>query len=1271
MFDWWDNKTVSACLIEISIREIMASLPLRLVYIALLLDLYCTFGLACIYDENQSTYICRKNDSFPVSVPTGVQVVKLYEVSVPTRGAFLNHTWSDIAEIHVESNIQLELRGNQLEGLFSLKAFHWRHGQLKNISLLDFSYVPLLEVLDLTGNSYLTLSSVTNALNISPLENLRVLRSKDIQRKATGNYGTLSESFYRALFSTKLEVVDISESGIYHAAPGIHNYLRFLRSIDISSTTVIGDVQAVIDLINITTLENVIANGIFPSIGAPVKPGIQIITNASLKGNMKRVITKVCLSNLKSLSLNNLKFFLPYIYRGDVSICEGYNVSWALEKLWLENNNLKEVNLTLRCNSRLELLSLANNILEYISPRFFRFLLALKHINLSGNNLWKMSNNDEFAYLFQYNEQLEYIDLSDNGLEVLHRTMFENKLLLKQLILRDNNLHDVDIRLPNTHSLELLDLSQNSISFISANTRADLERQSIYNASRHYSSSRLLVNLTNNDLICSCGFKKFLEWLLTTNITVKHGENYTCLYNGKSVPVPDDIATLVSEKCHDEETDYEAVTIYIVVSVVSVFIAAISIFSVTRSCKSRRWRDKIQQLRVQVENNLPKNSHTERFLAFITYSHVDKDFVMRTFYPTLKKKLLDALNITEMSDVVCINDKEFTPGYPIDQEVVRCVDSSDVTILLISSASVESRWSQFETYVAHEFGKPIFLIFLEHVNIGLLPMVVRRHFMKKISIREIMASLPLRLVYIALLLDLYCTFGLACIYDENQSTYICRKNDSFPVSVPTGVQVVKLYEVSVPTRGAFLNHTWSDIAEIHVESNIRLELRGNQLEGLFSLKAFHWRHGQLKNISLLDFSYVPLLEVLDLTGNSYLTLSSVTNALNISPLENLRVLRSKDIQRKATGNYGTLSESFYRALFSTKLEVVDISESGIYHAAPGIHNYLRFLRSIDISSTTVVGDIQAVIDLINITTLENVIANGIFPSIGAPVKPGIQIITNASLKGNMKRVITKKFLEWLLTTNITVKHGENYTCLYNGKSVPVPDDIATLVSEKCHDEETDYEAVTIYIVVSVVSVFIAAISIFSVTRSCKSRRWRDKIQQLRVQVENNLPKNSHTERFLAFIAYSHVDKDFVLRTFYPTLKKKLLDALNITEMSDVVCINDKEFTPGYPIDQEVVRCVDSSDVTILLISSASVESRWSQFETYVAHEFGKPIFLIFLEHVNIGLLPMVVRRHFMKKVRLVWPLNGCNEAVDMFWKSLCKEIVRHSKTNVSRHVDLS
>ena len=90
---------------------------------------------------------------------------------------------------------------------------------------------------------------------------------------------------------------------------------------------------------------------------------------------------------------------------------------------------------------------------------------------------------------------------------------------------------------------------------------------------------------------------------------------------------------------------------------------------------------------------------------------------------------------------------------------------------------------------------------------------------------------------------------------------------------------------------------------------------------------------------------------------------------------------------------------------------------------------------------------------------------------------------------------------------------------------------------------------------------------------------------------------------------------------------------------------------------EMYRCLDDCPVLVAVVTKSFCASRYCRHEIETAHTEGKPIILIFKEHVPEDKMDHVTRKIFRNftRVKCVFHENGMD--LEPSWAKLCKAII--------------
>ena len=225
--------------------------------------------------------------------------------------------------------------------------------------------------------------------------------------------------------------------------------------------------------------------------------------------------------------------------------------------------------------NRLEIIDLSYGALETITAEFFRNFTSLRFLNLSHNALGV--SGSELREAFTHLHRLEAIDISYNLITRISASAFNSCRRLRQLILADNDIAEIEIELRQLSALEYLDLSGNRLLPLNVTFLDRLDR-----LNRH---RPLEVNIQRNMFACTCMSTSFVRWTRVTHVRLTNKDNMTCSY-GQRDDVP--LTEIVLEKL-EAGCDYPTSSFNIIPIVVPIFAGMIFVLIIILLVRYQRW----------------------------------------------------------------------------------------------------------------------------------------------------------------------------------------------------------------------------------------------------------------------------------------------------------------------------------------------------------------------------------------------------------------------------------------------------------------------------------------------------------------------------------------------------------------------------------------------------------------------------------------------------------------------------------------------------------
>ncbi len=319
-----------------------------------------------------------------------------------------------------------------------------------------------------------------------------------------------------------------------------------------------------------------------------------------------------------------------------------------------------------------------NGIVFSNRTKMFADMPSLEVLLLANNNISIISHRD-IDFL-----QLTVLDLENCGIHGMPGNSLQLLRKLQMLNLSRNTLTEFDINITNLTHLKLLNLSNNDISTLGKDLRRQLD------------ALHTTLDISGNPLTCYCNNIDFVQWLKTTRFTRFVRKNATkCSHPTLPVVSPwdVDVNALYRECIH-----FDAI-----MSSVGSALGMTLVITAILVLYKRRWRirywlyatkESWRQRRDQGERT-PLLTKDYTYDAFVAYSShgAERAWV----HTTLREKLENEHGLK-----LCMYHRDFKVGRDLAETIVKGINSSNKTLLILSPNFLNSGWCEFEDRMAND-----------------------------------------------------------------------------------------------------------------------------------------------------------------------------------------------------------------------------------------------------------------------------------------------------------------------------------------------------------------------------------------------------------------------------------------------------------------------------------------------------------------------------------------------------------------------------------------
>ncbi|KMZ00761.1 toll-like receptor 13 [Drosophila simulans] len=422
----------------------------------------------------------------------------------------------------------------------------------------------------------------------------------------------------------------------------------------------------------------------------------------------------------------------------------------TLKYLYFERSNIKDLEWS-KSLKKLQVLGLAGNNINALTPAMFQSLESLEILDLSSNHV-----GNWYRSAFHNNSALRVLNLRSNTINMLSNEMLKDFERLDYLSLGDNDFicdchlrAVVEVAATNNKdadcSYKLLNYSQKAVGeeVISLAESLIIDRklwqsryipwlQKSYSNIREFNRANHIIKLrfSSEDYVvtkCSTAQPYHLEDI-DGDLTLKfqlldyEASQYYCFNNTDQLQVDElncQIRSMsdLTEELHRVTNTVIAVMGSIIGACILGFIIYLKRWHIHyyySSLKSAALLSSASKESVDKFTNISQRDPSAVYDIFISYCQNDRPWVLNELLP----------NVEETGDVsICLHERDFQIGVTILDNIISCMDRSYSLMLIISSKFLLSHWCQFEMYLAQH---RIFEVSKEHLILVFLEDIPRR-----------------------------------------------------------------------------------------------------------------------------------------------------------------------------------------------------------------------------------------------------------------------------------------------------------------------------------------------------------------------------------------------------------------------------------------------------------------------------------------------------------------------------------------------------------------
>ena len=293
---------------------------------------------------------------------------------------------------------------------------------------------------------------------------------------------------------------------------------------------------------------------------------------------------------------------------------------------------------------------------------------------MTGTIIGIYIKNDTTNQIFKKSIHMTELYLKSAEISSIPYGEFDMLYNLKILDLSLNQLTEISFLVSSLQSLSLFNISYNSLNQLMTNFTDQLDHL-LLNVSHPIN-----IDIRSNPFVCNCDSLSFLRWIKKANVALLYNGSFLCSYKGhqEMTLIAVDVNHLTSE-CY-----------LIYIATFSVAGIVVIIVSISIAVYHYRWNIRTWLLKFAHSNPDPRNIQF-KYDGFVVYSDEDRQWVHNIMLDEIE-------NVKKLK--LCVHHRDFIPGDDIDEQIVKSVDNSRKTLLILTKNFLASDWCLYEMKVA-------------------------------------------------------------------------------------------------------------------------------------------------------------------------------------------------------------------------------------------------------------------------------------------------------------------------------------------------------------------------------------------------------------------------------------------------------------------------------------------------------------------------------------------------------------------------------------------